>query len=158
MRLLFIIFLVLGIVGGAGFGLYTYVLKPAEASETDQVDEVKKAEKPKIKVSNYEFVELDPLILPIIDQNGFSQTVSMIVAIEVRSTFHSQFVNSVQPKIKDAFIQEMYGYLNKETALNPGGAIKVKYLKERLNKVTLELLGPDIVNDVLLTVVQQRPA
>ena len=65
-------------------------------------------------------------------------------------------VEHLKPKIKDAFIQDMYGVLNRHAALK-GGVIQVGVLKERLNKMSAKVLGEDKVYDVLLQVVQQRP-
>ena len=51
----------------------------------------------------------------------------------------------------------MYGVLNEHAALK-GGVLQVHYLKKRLNTVSAEVMGDDdVINDVLLQVVQQRP-
>lgn len=103
-----------------------------------------------------EYVELDALILPIVDDNGVSQIVSIVVAIEVSDSHGKDVVNQMSPKIKDAFIQDMYGVLNEHAALK-GGVIQVNILKKRLTRISDEVVGDDIVKDVLLQVVQQRP-
>ena len=64
----------------------------------------------------------------------------------------------LQPKIKDAFISEMYGVIHNPAGLQEGNIVKVRILKERLGKIGRKVLGDDVVNDVLLQVVQQRPA
>lgn len=106
--------------------------------------------------SGHEYVELQPLVLPIIDGNGISQSISLVVAIEVKNSSDAQKVKNIAPKLQDAYIQDMYGVLNKSINFNKGGAIQVKGLKERLNLVTKNVAG-DIAYDVLLQVVQQRP-
>ena len=103
-----------------------------------------------------EYVELDALILPIVDDNGVSQIVSIVVAIEVADSTGKDLVKQMSPKIKDAFIQDMYGVLNEHAALK-GGVIQVHMLKKRLARISDEVVGDDVVKDVLLQVVQQRP-
>tara|TARA_B100001989_G_scaffold246915_2_gene218426 strand:+ start:1181 stop:1588 length:408 start_codon:yes stop_codon:yes gene_type:complete len=106
--------------------------------------------------SGAEFVKLDPLILPIIDTNGVQQIVSLVVAIEVSGVNNAEKVKTMSPKLTDAYIQDMYGVLNEQVALK-GGVIQVSVIKERLMHVTEDIMGEDIVSDVLLQVVQQRP-
>ncbi|MFN3701702.1 MAG: flagellar basal body-associated FliL family protein [Alphaproteobacteria bacterium] len=144
-------------LGGGAAGGYFYFMKPAEAAQTEgEIDSnaVKQAERN--RSATFEFVELQPLILPIIDENGVSQTVSLVIAIEVADAKNAAVVNSLAPRLKDAFIQDMYGLLNRQAALK-GGVIQVNMIKERLNQISARVLGDDVVQDVLLQVVQQRP-
>lgn len=147
----------LALLGGGGAGGYFYFMKPAEAALTDEA-KLSKSEKHSDKEENksYEFVELDPLVLPIIDENGVNQVVSLVIAIEVADTYSANKVTSLSPRLKDAFIQDMYGVLNKHAALK-GGVIQVDMIKKRLSKISHKVLGDDVVQDVLLQVVQQRP-
>jgi len=150
------------LLGGGGAGAYFYFMKPAEASAVDKVDEHakkddhKKDDHKKDHNAHYEFVQLDPLILPIVDKNGLSQTISIVVVLEVADAATKSKVEAISPRLKDAFIQDMYGALNKHAALK-GGVLQVNMLKKRLNRVSAEVVGENQINDVLLQVVQQRP-
>lgn len=163
MKKIMIMLVALLLIGGGGAGAYFYFMKPAEAAQTEGDHDAKaekksaKKEKHKGDKEHVEFVELDPLILPIIDENGVVQTVSLVIAIEVSAPENAGKVNTLAPRLKDAYIQEMYGVLNKQAALNKDGIIQVNMLKERLNKISVKVLGEDVVDDVLLQVVQQRP-
>jgi flagellar FliL protein len=158
MRLLLIIVGVLIVLGGGGAGAYFYFNKSAIASGGDDVHKSSHdiAEEHGEASDHYEYVELDPLILPIIDNNGVSQTVSVVVALELTGSFARARAETLEPKLKDAFIQDMYGVLNKHAAMK-GGVLQVGMLKKRLTYVSKKILGEDDVNDVLLQVVQQRP-
>lgn len=158
--------MIMGLAGllliGGGAGGYFYFMNSAEASLTEGDKEAeKKAEKEEDDghggKSGVEFVQLDPMILPIIDNEGVQQTVNLVVSLEVEGTGSADKVRQMQPRLKDAYIQDMYGSLNKNIALKDG-VIQVGVIKERLNKVTDKIMeDPDIVHDVLLQVVQQRP-
>ncbi len=104
---------------------------------------------------SFAYVKLNPLLLPIIDEDGIQQVVSMVVSIEVSSDDAGK-VKLYSPRLTDAYIQNMYGMLNRHAALK-GGIIQVRMIKERLNKITDEVLGDDIDTEVLLQLVQQRP-
>lgn len=141
---------------GGGAGGYFYFMQPAQASAGD---EAKKAHdsKEKDEHAKLEYVELDPLILPIVDNDGVSQIVSLVVSLEIEKPENVAKVNEMTPRLKDAYIQDMYGALNRHAALK-GGVIQVGVIKKRLNKVTDDVMGDsEIVHDVLLQVVQQRP-
>lgn len=149
--------LVLVFLGGGAGGAYYFFRQPAEAAVTEGeapvVEEAKaeEAEGPKMA-----FVKMDPLILPIMDENGVSQIISLVVALEVKDEATAKEVEFMAPKIKDAYLQDMYGMLNRKAAME-GGAVQVGPIKARLNAITTRVMGEDKVSDVLLQVVQQRP-
>tara|TARA_R110002072_G_scaffold177765_2_gene333798 strand:- start:1259 stop:1678 length:420 start_codon:yes stop_codon:yes gene_type:complete len=106
--------------------------------------------------SSTEFVKIDPLIFPIIDDDGVQQVVNLVVAIEVDGPSDAEKVKAMRPRLTDAYIQDMYGILHKHAALK-GGVIQIVMIKERLNEATLRIMGSDIHTQVLLQHVQQRP-
>ncbi|PCJ02788.1 MAG: hypothetical protein COB14_00810 [Alphaproteobacteria bacterium] len=103
-----------------------------------------------------EYVTLDPLILPIIDQDGVYQVLSLAVVIEVSGVSDADKIKAKAPRLKDAYIQDMYGILNENAALK-GGVVQVNMIKKRLNYLTNKIMGDDVKTEVLLQVVQQRP-
>ena len=102
-----------------------------------------------------EYVKLDPLILPIIDEDGVYQVLSMVVVIEVGGVMDADKVKAKKPRLKDAYIQDMYGVLNEHAAIK-NGVVQVSIIKKRLNNITHNIMG-DVETEVLLQVVQQRP-
>jgi len=144
------------VLAGGGAGAYFYFNSEAEASTpAAEHKEAKKKKKDHGDEAHYEYVELDPLILPIVDKSGVSQVVSMVVALEVEAA-NAAKVTSLAPKLKDAYIQDLYGMLSEQAALK-GGVIQVGYIKKRLNAISQEVMHDGEINDVLLQVVQQRP-
>ncbi len=142
---------------GSAAGAYFFFSQSAEASSTEEDKEVAKKEKEPEVVVHYEYVELDPLVLPIVDASGVSQIISLVVSLEVSDAAAVEAVNQVKPKLKDAFIQDLYGTLSEHAVLK-GGVIQVADLKTRLNVISDTVLHDDeMVHDVLLQVVQQRP-
>lgn len=165
MRLVIIGVVALLVLGGGGAAAYFFLLKkPAEASVGEEgaegADEHAEKEESKDKKGEHgggsQFVELEPLILPIVDNEGVNQVVSLVVSLEVGSAEDAAQVEHMAPKLKDAYIQDMYGVLNRYAALK-GGVVQVAEIKKRLNKISNDIMGEDVVHDVLLQVVQQRP-
>ncbi|PJB70545.1 MAG: flagellar basal body-associated FliL family protein [Alphaproteobacteria bacterium CG_4_9_14_3_um_filter_47_13] len=161
MKLAFLALLAILILGGGGAGAYFYFQQPAQASvgeteEHTQAKEKSSSTHGKEDAEHSLFVELDPLILPIVDNNGVSQIINIVIMIEVTGDKNKDLVQNLQPRLKDAYIQELYGVLNKHAALQ-GGVLQVGMIKERLGTISNRVLGEGVVNDVLLQVVQQRP-
>lgn len=149
MKRLMCVALSIALMAGIGFGAIKLLNKPAEAAEKET--KTAEGEGPIV-----EFVEMKPLVLPIVDQNGVSQVVSLVVSLEAATPEVKAEIEKYQPRLLDAFIQDMYGALSRQAAME-GGMVRVGYIKSRLNRVTAEVLGKDKVKDVLLQVVQQRP-
>ncbi|MBI1328026.1 MAG: hypothetical protein GC136_10350 [Alphaproteobacteria bacterium] len=103
-----------------------------------------------------EFVQLSPLILPVVDKNGISQTVSLVISLEVGDKLAADKVTRYSPKLKDAYLQDLYGVLYRKTLME-NGVIQIGALKQRLNSLSQKVMGDGVVSDVLLQVVQQRP-
>jgi flagellar FliL protein len=146
------------ILGGFAAGGYYYFHNPANASIDPANQEYAGDTNTKSNKSldKHEFVELDPLILPVMDHQGISQIVSIVVVIEVGSDKKASKVQHLSPRLKDAFIQDMYGaFSHKELIVD--GMLQVNLIKERLTSVSQSVLGEGYAEDVLLQVVQQRP-
>ncbi len=107
--------------------------------------------------TGFQYVELDPLMLPIVDDHGVSQTINLVIALEVNSSASVDKAKRLKPKLTDAFLQDMYGILNERAAMK-GGILQIGMIKERLNRVSDRVMGDDeSVHDVLLQVIQHRP-
>ena len=92
----------------------------------------------------------------MIDADGVSQVVTLIVSLEVNGDKNQEYALAMSPRLKDAYIQDMYGVLSQKSAMRDG-VIKVDYVRSRLNKISTKVLGKTKVNGVLLQVVNQRP-
>lgn len=135
----FLNFLTIAVLGSALFVSNAYAAGKSEKEEGGK-----------------EYVKLQPLMVPIIDNYGVSQIVSLVVSLEVDGVFAADKVKAMSPRLTDAYIQNMYGAMSESMGIK-NGVIQVLYIKKRLNEVTEEVLGDDLHAEVLLQVVQQRP-
>lgn len=102
------------------------------------------------------YVKMDPLVVPVVDGEGVSQTISLVIAFEVENAEAAAKIDSLKPRIKDAFIENLYGMLNTDVAMEKG-VLKVGYVKQRLQDIAVGVLGDGVVKSVLLQMVQQNP-
>lgn len=136
-------------------------LTPAAAlaakAEAEKADAEKEEEddKPAAAYANIvPFVELEPLVLPMIQEGRVTHHVEFQIILEVRPE-KKEWIKLVMPKLLDRFIVELHGLLSlrfvrEQPDLRP-------ILKERLTIRSKELVG-DAVKSVLLSRVQKlRP-
>ncbi len=103
-----------------------------------------------------EYVKMQPLMVPVIDNYGVSQVVSLVVSIEVDGVSDADKIKAMKPRLTDAYIQNMYGAMS-DTVGMKDGILQVAVIKKRLNEITSDVMGDDMHAEVLLQVVQQRP-
>lgn len=154
MKKILFIAVALVLIGGVGGGAYIYLKKPAEAATAQDEKHEESNESAGHSSSNF-YVELDPLMLPVIDGNGLSQMINMVVVVEVSSERKANKVRNMEPRIKDAYIQSMYGMLSHKSVMKDG-TIHISKVKNTLRDLTIAIMGDGIVEDVLLQVLEQR--
>lgn len=131
------------------------IISNAYAQETAKAKEGEEAA-PK---SEFDYVHLSPLYFPVINKNGASQMVSIVVSLEVTNDEDAlEKINYLKPKITDAYIQAMYGRFSQGRGfMGDGSTIDVSSLKSKLTDATYKVVtDPGVVHDVLLQIVQQR--
>ena len=102
------------------------------------------------------FVKMDPLVVPLVNGDGVSQIVSLIVTFEVATPEGASKIESLKPRVKDAMIVNLYGMLTERAAMDKG-VLRTDYLKKRLLEAVENVVGKDVLKDVLLQMVQQNP-
>ena len=107
------------------------------------------------KHPDFTYHEMKPFVLPIITDKGLTQQVTIVVSLEVPYDKREE-VASMEPKLTDAYLQELYGALGNGQAFMIGKVLNVAAVKEKITKTTYRILKQDEVHDVLLQVVQQQ--
>ncbi len=151
MKKLIIASIALLIFGACGVGAYMFFNNSAQATESKEA----KKEEAKTEVAPPTYVEMKPLVLPVVDKNGVSQIISIVISLEVDDPAKAANAEALKPRLTDAYIQGMYGVLSSQSVM-ADGILQVGYIKDRLNHITTKVLGENQVKDVLLQVVQQR--
>jgi hypothetical protein len=102
----------------------------------------------------FEYVEMRPLVLPVITPRGLTHQVSLVISLEVPYG-QKDDVEHMLPKLTDAYISELYGQLGIGGGLmTPQGLLDAPEIKSRLAATTQRVMGAEKVRDVMLQVVQ----
>ncbi len=159
-RHIIVFLLVLTIASGFWGNASLFGVHPAyaEGKVKAKAKKTEKAADSKEKHPDFEYINLKPLVLPVITDRGLTQQVSLFVSLELPYGKMDD-VEPFEPRLADAYLQDLYGALGAGGAMMTGGnLVDVQAIKQRLTSVTHKVLGTENVHDVLLQVVQQRPS
>ena len=102
------------------------------------------------------YVHIAPLVMPIINDEGVQQIVSLIFAVHVNDMVTAQKLRSEMPRINDALLRGLYGSLG-DGDLRDGKMVSVVRVKGKALAAIREIMGADSgVADVLVQGVSQR--
>lgn len=99
-------------------------------------------------------IKLEPIILPIIDNNGVSQTISLVVTLEAVDMDSAREAREISPRLTSEYWHDIYDVLNKKASLH-GGEIEVDYMKKRIYNVTSKIMGRDIIDDIIVEILEE---
>ncbi len=101
------------------------------------------------------YVHIPPLIMPIINERGVEQLVTLLVDVEVRDFNAAALLQSNMPRVIDSLLQHLYGKLG-EGNLKDGKLVNVVKIKKEAISAVSKVIGADKIHDVLLQGVAQR--
>jgi flagellar basal body-associated protein FliL len=101
------------------------------------------------------YVHVKPLILPIINDQGVEQIVSVIVDVHVKDSETADALHKNMPRVIDALLRHLYGGLD-DGSLSKGKLVNVARVKARAIRAVSEIVEKDKVVDVLIQGVSQR--
>lgn len=102
---------------------------------------------------DFDYVELRPLVVPVITERGLTQQVSLVISLEIPFG-KREAVRVKEAKLTDAYLSDLYGILG-AGGLMKKGVVDAQAVKRRLVRATAKVLEQEEFNDVLLQVVQQ---
>lgn len=138
------------LLGGGGAGAWFTVLAPEPPVETAEPQEVEP--EPRKGPEQPTYVNLDPLFVPYRGANGYQHRIALMLALEVdRATGADATVKSQIPRIREAYLMAL---TDRPLPGTSDGSIEIVYVKNRLRAENLRLLGPGVINDVLIRDIQ----
>ena len=142
--------------GGGGHGGGGDSVKKEEA-KADQKS--KKKEQVSITGGQTEgdpvYLHLAPITLPIINDYGAQQIVTMIVDLNTKDKPTAEEMQKQMPKLKDAMLQALYGSLADGSIRNEQ-ALDIVKIKANILETLDKIYEPGSVKDVLVQAVSQR--
>lgn len=151
MKIVIILVVLLALLGGGGFAAWTFlpeVVRPLLGMDLPEGMEPKP--KPPVATS---VVDIEPIILPLFEDGTVRRFFVMEISVEVYQPDGATLLQRQLPRLQDAYIV----YLLSLQSRGISGLQDLAFLKDRLLKVTRDVLGPDVVHDILFKNVFERP-
>lgn len=144
MKLIVILVVVAVLLLGGGGAIYFFrdaVFGGGESAETA-------AKLPISKTPDALFVNIETLNVTVIRNRRVDKHILLQVTLEVANEEARVLVSKTLPRIKDAFIREMYDYY---AILPPNQrGINVEVIKKRLKRAADRVMGDDSIKNVLI--------
>lgn len=136
---LFITLLTLAAVGAAGAGAFTYIkhLKQEEFSAAN---------------TKAVFVELDTIYVPVARDGKLLETRGVTLSIETRAGGPHLLVLEQRARLQDAFMRYLYALGSRR---GPENIDNIDYVRDQLRAAAGDVLGPNVVYEVLYKNIQQ---
>ena len=132
---------------------------PKEATKEDSKEDKSKAAPPGVAggrfVGDPIYVHVQPMVLPVINENGVEQLVTIILDIQVKDFDAADDLHSNMPRVMDALMRALYGGLGQGTLRN-GKLVDVAKIKSKAIAAVGEVISVDKISDVLVQSVLQR--
>lgn len=102
------------------------------------------------------FVNVAPLVISVFAGDQVLTTIQIEVKLETRGSENVAKLQKIEPRINNAFLQEMSSFIPRVMAKNEGMPLNVTLVKQRLKLVADRVVGDGIVNGVLVQSVLDR--
>lgn len=163
MKKLILALLVVLMLGGGAVGVMYYMkIGPfAEAGSPDSTVATEEIIGPdgekKTVVSKDQpvFYPLDPLVVPIFDEEKVVATIQIQVKLEVMGKENREKVSRLRPRIADALLRDLYGFLPR--LIQSRNHVDVSILKRRMQMITDRTIGEGVVQNVLVQSISDQP-
>lgn len=101
------------------------------------------------------FLHLAPLTLPVINDHGAQQLVTMLIDLQLRDIEAARKMQIEMPRVKDAVLQALYGGLS-DGSMRNANALNIVQIKQSVHETVDRVFGSGHVIEVLIQAVAQR--
>lgn len=147
-KLLIVLVGVMLLAGGAATVLKWMKLGPFEEVAAEAGDEM-------VRDENTLFVDMEPLVIPIFRGNKVAATIQIQVKLETIGEENKAKLQHVMPRISNLFVTDLHSFLPR--MLKKLERVDVLVIKQRLKLISDLLIGPDLIQNVLVQSVIDTP-
>jgi len=101
------------------------------------------------------YLNLPPLIMPIINDDGAQQIVSILISLQVKDADSAKALKDKDPILKDALVTAMYDGLA-NGIMRSDNSLDISVIKNQIKKTVNKIFEGDHVKEVLIQAVSQR--
>jgi flagellar protein FliL len=101
------------------------------------------------------YVRLDSIFVPVIEGSQVTHQIGITLMLQLAENQDKSDVESKRKPLYDALFRDLYGYFQDRVVAS--GHVDQPYLKVRLLKTTARIVGPNLVKEVLIEQLFERP-
>ena len=151
MKIVVIILVLLLVVGGGAAGtLFFMKIGPFEEKEVVKTAEELELEKEATTTT----VSIKPFTIPMFQGERIAGSIQVQFELEV-PIGREEEINSKMLRLEDAYLRDLYVFMPR--LLRNAEKLDINKLKRRLMRITEKVVGPDLVEDVLIQSVADNP-
>lgn len=133
-----------GLLAAGGGGGYFVFVAGAKAEKSEKAEE--EAPPPPPELPKVTFFKLEPLNVPFSDANK-PRRLMLVVSLELRDDDAKARVEHLLPRLRDAFLQDLY---SRPLESKAGGQTDFDQIKWRLMARSETVLGANVVTGILV--------
>ena len=159
MKKLVIIFTVVIMLAGATVSVLKTMelgpFAPAPVAEGEGQENGKPAAKQSMEDPPL-FIDVEPLNIPVFHEDRVAATVQIQLKLEAIGEENEEEIIRLMPRISDAFLRDMHAFIPR--LLKKEERINVVIIKKRLQIISERLVGPNLINNILVQSVSDSSA
>ena len=159
MKKLVIIFTVVIMLAGATVSVLKTMelgpFAPAPVAEGEGQENGKPAAKQSME-DPPRFIDVEPLNIPVFHEDRVAATVQIQLKLEAIGEENEEEIIRLMPRISDAFLRNMHAFIPR--LLKKEERINVVIIKKRLQIISERLVGPNLINNILVQSVSDSSA
>lgn len=101
------------------------------------------------------YIHLQPMILPIVGDDGAEQIVTLLIDLQVKDYSVSEKIRQKMPRVQDTILRSLYGGLG-DGSLRQGDQVDIVKIKGKIRAAIDASMGEKVIDDVLIQAVGQR--
>jgi hypothetical protein len=94
------------------------------------------------------YIRFPPIFTPIIQGDRVTRQIGVTLMLQLKKGEEKDGIESKRLQLNDAFVEDLYAFFQQRASLE--GGIDETYLKDRLLKIADNVIGKDVVQEVLI--------
>lgn len=147
MKRLAFLFVFLALVGGGAAAWWFLLREPSPEEATAEADQY-------AGVPTSPFIELEPMIVPVIRDGRVAQHVTLMLTVDLTEPLPLDQLKRKVPPVRDALFSELHAAYALRYVQDRG--FESEFMLERLRRAAEQALGDGTVHEILIRNFQQR--
>ena len=154
MKRIAVLFVLVLLFAGAGGGAWWFLLREQPEEQSAEAELAQAAEEEGGLIMATRFIELQPLVMPIIREGRVILHLTLVMMVELDEPMQREELKQILPPLTDAIFTELHSLFSLRYVQERG--YDLPFVKERIYRVTERVLGEGVIKAVLIQSINKR--